>query len=72
MVTAQLSPLAVFVLILPSVGCRGISDESLWLFSDSMALVTATAEGWTEKKRKVPEGADKGVLNTTCVEWISS
>lgn len=36
-----------------------------------MALVAPAAEGWTEKKRKVPEGADKGVLKKKCIEWIA-
>lgn len=71
-VIAQLPPFRLSVLILPSAGCRGISGASLWLFSDSMALVTAAAEGWTEKQRKVPEGADKGVLNKKWAKWISS
>lgn len=71
-VIAQLPACTILVLILPSAGCRGLSGVRFWLFSDSMVLVAPAAEGWTEKKRKVPEGADKGVLNAKCIECISS
>ena len=67
MVTDQLPPFTLLALIrgkqMPSAGYRGIHSVNCWPFSDSTALVTLSAVGWTEKKRKLPEGAAKGVLS---------
>jgi len=53
MVTAQLPSFTLSLdqrsKQMPSAGYRGIHGTSLCLFSDSTALVTPSAAGWTEK-----------------------